>query len=411
MRKKCIWLINQNTVPLKYGNFNRHFDISEELVKKGYEVNIIASNFRPRIHKRPPNDKKVNFEVISGINVWWLRGIVYDTNDLSKRVMQWLLFSYRLFFISRYNINKPDIVIASSLPLTVFLNGIYLKWRYGAKLIIDVRDIWPQFLTDMGYFSKYNPLIILMRSVEKLGYRHADYITSAWPKFDRHVSKSIKGDFKFKCVPKGVKPDLLSSENKKELSEGIIKMHFNEKKFIVGYSGLISHSNNLLTFINASKELVFNEGIHFVLMGDGPAKNELIEITSGQANVSFVPSQPKYFVQSFLSRCDLLYSGLNDLDIYHNGTALNKWVEYMLAGKPIVSAFSGYQSLVNESNCGTFVRSKDVKGLVRAIENYSKMPSKELVEIGARGRTWILERRTFDKIADAYIEVFNYLLD
>lgn len=407
MEKKVIWLINQNTVPLKYGNFNRHFDIAEEIVKRGHEVNIIASNYRPRIHKRPPNNEIYNYEEINGIKVWWVRGLTYETNQIGKRVMQWFLFSYRLFFFPFDRISKPDVVIASSLPPTVFLNGYHLKKKFKAKLIADVRDVWPKFLTDMNHFSKYNPFIIFLRQVEKFGYRNANHIVSAWPRFDLHVERSIDQDFEFTCVPKGVKPSLLDPANKKILPQEIIDKYIPKDKFIVGYSGLVSSSNNLETFLKAIRLLKDVKDMHFVFMGNGPQKEELEEMSADLDNISFIPAQPKHYVQSFLDQCDLLYSGLNDLEIYHYGTALNKWVEYMLAGKPIVSAFSGYQTLLNEADCGIFVKSEDYEGLSKAIMTYKNMSKADIEAAGARGKKWIIERRTFDKVAEIYESAFK----
>ena len=406
MDKKVIWLINQNSVPLKYGNFNRHFDIAEELVKRGHEVNIIASNYRPRIHKRPPNNEICNYEEVNGIKVWWLRGLTYETNQLPKRALQWLLFSYRLFSLPFDKISKPDVVIASSLPPTVFINGYHLKKKFNAKLIVDVRDVWPKFLTDMNHFSKYNPFILFLRAIEKFGYKKADHIVSAWPRFDIHVKESIDKDFKFTCVPKGVKPQLLETENKKELPEELVNEYLPKDKFIVGYCGLVSSTNKLSNLIECAK-ILKDENIHFAIMGNGPHKEKLIKMAVGLDNISFVPAQPKHYVQSFLSKCDLLYSGLNDLDLYRYGTALNKWVEYMLAAKPVVCAYNGYQTLINEADCGVFVNSDDFQTLSKEILNYSKKSNEELEEIGERGQKWIINNRTFDKVAEIYESTFN----
>ncbi len=35
---------------------------------------------------------------------------------------------------------------------------------------------------------------------------------------------------------------------------------------------------------------------------------------------------------------------------------MNKVVEYMLAGKPIIASYTGYPSMINEAECGYFVK-------------------------------------------------------
>ena len=102
-----------------------------------------------------------------------------------------------------------------------------------------------------------------------------------------------------------------------------------------------------------------------------------------------------------------MYSGLHDLDIYRYGTALNKWVEYMLAGKPIIGAFNGYRTLINESGCGVFVDCDDYEAVAQEALKYSRMQPEVLEEIGKRGKKWIIENRTFDKVAEIYESTFN----
>ena len=37
------------------------------------------------------------------------------------------------------------------------------------------------------------------------------------------------------------------------------------------------------------------------------------------------------------------------------GSLSNKLIDYMMAGKPVVASYSGYQSMLNEANAGLFV--------------------------------------------------------
>jgi hypothetical protein len=54
------------------------------------------------------------------------------------------LFELRLFLsIPKIAEINPSVVIVSSLALPTIINGILIKWLTGAKLVFEVRDIWP----------------------------------------------------------------------------------------------------------------------------------------------------------------------------------------------------------------------------------------------------------------------------
>jgi glycosyltransferase involved in cell wall biosynthesis len=86
---------------------------------------------------------------------------------------------------------------------------------------------------------------------------------------------------------------------------------------------------------------------------------------------------------------------------------LNKVIDYMIAGKPIIASYSGYPSMINEAQCGVFVPAEDMAALRHAIYEYQKMPKEQLQAIGARGREWLLNNRSYGKLAQDYLEVLK----
>ena len=77
----------------------------------------------------------------------------------------------------------------------------------------------------------------------------------------------------------------------------------------------------------------------------------------------------------------------------------------MLAGKPIICSYSGYQSMINEANCGIFTTPGDVEELKNAILTYADLSQSERDRIGARGRKWIIENRQFPILAKNYYSI------
>ncbi len=108
----------------------------------------------------------------------------------------------------------------------------------------------------------------------------------------------------------------------------------------------------------------------------------------------------------FLRHCHVLYFSVHDSKVWRYGLSLNKLIDYMLSAKPIIASYSGYPSMVNEAQCGTFVPAKNVEALKKAITEYADVPQERLDQIGHRGRAWLIENRPYDKIAREYCKLF-----
>ena len=62
--------------------------------------------------------------------------------------------------------------------------------------------------------------------------------------------------------------------------------------------------------------------------------------------------------------------------------------------------------MINEADCGTFVPAENTEELKKAILQYSKMSKADLNQMGERGKKWLIENRTYQKLALKYSELF-----
>jgi glycosyltransferase involved in cell wall biosynthesis len=107
-------------------------------------------------------------------------------------------------------------------------------------------------------------------------------------------------------------------------------------------------------------------------------------------------------VQSVLARCDLLYFAVHVSKVWQYGQSLNKVIDYMMSGKPIVASYSGYESMINEANCGVYIEAGNVFELQKQIQFFSRMDESEREEIGRRGKEWLITHRQYKKLAVDY---------
>lgn len=402
--RKVIWLICQYASPIKYGFGSRHFYLSEEFVKQGYQVYIFTSTFNHLIHTPIPDGSAFNFETENGVNVCYIRTNHYTNPAGVQRIFSWLLFCLRLLFIPKH-IPRPTTVIVSSPSLFPILNGIWFRWRHSARLLFEIRDIWPLTLRQLGNASAYNPLIVLMSWAERLGYKYSDVIVSTLPRLDLHVKQVHKGEFTFKCIPQGLDPNVL--DKPEPVDQQFIEQYIPPNKFVIGYAGALGLSNALECFVDAAKHMESKRPeLHFVLLGDGPHKKELEKRMGGATNIVFIPKVKKTQVGSILAKCDLLYDSVKSVELYNYGLSRNKWMDYMLSGKPLLVSYSGYLSLINEADCGKAVPGEDAIALEAALEKFADLPSAELTAMGQRGRDYVLKNRTFNTLAGSYVSLF-----
>ena len=153
--------------------------------KNNYEVTAITS---ASSLKRTKFQKKYTKKKIDNVNYFFIK----EDSDYSlyslERIKSWLMFEIRVFKFNYDQIFfKPDIIYVSSLSLISILNGIYLKKKFKAKLVFEMRDFWPYFLYTTGKFSRWNPFIILLGMIEKLGIYHSDLIISLIPNIKKYL--------------------------------------------------------------------------------------------------------------------------------------------------------------------------------------------------------------------------------
>lgn len=400
-----IWYISKYATPQKYFFGTRHFYLAEEWIKTGNEVTIFTSNSSHLTDKLPVFNGKYLFEEIKKVKTYWLNTYKVNKGNSSslKRIVSWFHFEWQFFTLNKRNIVRPDVIIVSSLSLLTVLNGYWFSKKYKCKFIFEVRDIWPLSLMELGGYSKWNPLILFLSWIEKLGYKKADAIVGTMPNLIEHVQNVIGKTNKCFTIPQGFSDNFYA--NQELLENKYIKKNIPENTFIVAYAGTINSNNPMDVLIEAA-EILKKEAISFVIIGEGNKKEFLREKSKNLPNVIFAPSLPKNKVNHFLSFASVCFDSFAS-DLAKYGLSRNKWIDYMYAGKPIICSYSGFQSMINESNSGSFVAFNDSELLASEILKYAEMDKLELAAMGQRAHDYIVNNRSFKTLASNYIKIIN----
>ncbi len=397
-----IWFISKYASPPQYAKApSRLFFLAREVRKLGNDVTLITSDSN-HFTNIPQTGKTYNNEIEEGVNITWIKTKKYKKTASIARILSWFDFEFKLFSRNIKKIEKPEVVIISSLSIFSIIYGYFLKWRYGSFLVFEIRDIWPLTMTEEGGFSKWHPLVLFIGFIEKFGYKKADLIVGTMPKLDLHVKNILGYDKPFSCSPIGFDKNSYSEQTIS--SDNPFTKYAPENKIIVGYAGSMGITNALEVFIETIEKMEDSYNIHFLLVGSGDLKDDFEHRLKNNKNVTFLPRIKQKQVKQFLEICDILYLSTQDSKVWEYGQSMNKVVEYMLAAKPIVATYSGYPSMINEANCGTFVNTSNSNDLKKAILHFTDMTSQERINVGINGRKWIFENRSYDVLAKEYLE-------
>lgn len=396
----CIWYVSKYVAPpAKASAGGRGYLLMRELARMGHRCVIVTSDSN-MLMEVPALGEPYLRQFVDGVDLWWVRTLKYKVAKSSRRMLSWLHFEWRLWRMPKTSIPRPDVIIVSSLSLLTILNGFLLRRRYNCRLVFEIRDIWPLTLVAEGGFSSKNPLVRLLGLIEQLGYRHADAIVGTMPNLGEHVHEVLGITRPTFCIPMGVDEAALAADE--PLPAAYVEEHLPRSGFVVAHVGSIGIANALDTFLKCAAALQDRSDIHFLLVGEGDLRLFYQSSYGHLPNLSFAPRVPKVMVQSVLSHCDLVYFAVHKSDVWRFGQSLNKIVDYMIAGKPIVASYTGYPSMINEAGCGTYVPAGDVEALKSEIVRYAAMDQETRENIGRRGRDWIFANRRYDGLAEEY---------
>ena len=392
---KNIWIINQYAGSSNHGMTFRSYFLAKEFIKC-HRVTIFSASFSHVMSNPPSVSKKYTEENINGIKYFWLKVPVYKQSKSFGRLISMFIFLYRLFFLNVKKHYTPDVIIVSSAsPLPIWKAYFWAK-RFNAKLIFEVRDIWPMSIMELGGFKKTNPLVVLLQITENFAYRVSDYVVSVLPKAFEHMKHHGLDLPRFKYIPNGIE------------IKNLIKSDINNKDaFKIGYAGTLGIANALKYLIYAAN-LVKESNIEIHLLGNGPEKKALMGIVDDNniSNVYFHDAVPKNEVGIFLSKMDVLYIGWHFSKIYRFGISANKLFDYLASAKPIIHSVDAGNDPVLEAKAGISIKPENPKEIANAILELYKMPVSKRNELGNNGREYVEKYHSYEQLAKQYEYLF-----
>ena len=412
-KKYNLWILNHYSGNLEHGMEYRHFFLARHLRKMGHRVSIVCSTYSHLFSNPPKTNSIIETGVMDGVEFVWMKGPKYECNGI-KRLLNMISYSGLVYSADlEKRIGRPDVVFGTSPHPFVLWNTLNLSKRFGVPSIVEIRDLWPLMLIELGSLTANHPLTKTFQWLESKSFREADRVISLWHSADSYMFEHGVDKDRYRYLPNGIEleDDVFKGEHELLAEVERYKM---EGKFVIGYGGSHGHANPLDQVVDACKILQDEnvDNILFFMVGDGPDKSQAQKKANdlNLNNLVWRDSVSKDVIMAFYDKLDVAFIGLRDLPLFRFGPTPNKLMDYLAAGKPIIYAINSSFDPVKERNLGISIQPDDGNKLSSAIKFMRDLPAEERIAMGKRSREFAEKEHSYSSLARKLNEIVIDLL-
>ncbi len=381
----------------------RSYEFARRMVARGHRVTMVTGSSRlGALHERG----LVRHVDVDGIDVRSVRNDYSNRMGYARRIASFVSFAL-LGTIEAVRTPGPDIVFATSTPLTIGVPGWIAAKVHRVPFVFEVRDPWPEAAFQMGALSRTSLLGRMASWLERFLYRHADAVIGLSPGMVDWILKAGADPAKVHMIPNCSDLDLFHPGPK---DPGLVALLGLDGRFVAGYTGAIGPANAVHVIV-AAAELLAERGrddIEVLVAGDGKCRPQLEADAErcGLHNIRFLGSIPKNEMPAFLRTCDVLLAHLAKVPILYTGSP-NKLFDGLATGRPIIVNSPGWtKPLVENAGAGVFVEPEDAAALADAIERLADDPE-TVALMGAAARELAEREFSRDEQADRLITLLE----
>jgi glycosyltransferase involved in cell wall biosynthesis len=317
-----------------------------------------------------------------------------------RRIASWLQF-YRAALRLAKQLPAPDLIYASSTPLTVGELGRKLHHHWGIPFVFETVDVWPDVPEGMGLLT--NPVVLrtVHRRTERIYEEASRIVALSEGMRDQILAHQVPTE-KVVVIHNGTDPLAFACSPRPPRSPAVAL-----------YAGTVGIANDLTLLLDAMAkvELVHPNAMLLRIVGDG---NDLARVKAhkerlGLKGVEFLPSVPKAEVRDLLQAADIGVVCFGAWKVLEANSA-NKFYDYLAAGLPVVTNYEGWQATyLRQHDCGLSVPQGDAEALAQALLRLAGNAQMRR-EMGERGRA--LAAAQFDRkdLAHRLMGIFEEVL-
>ena len=300
---------------------------------------------------------------------------------------------------------RVDVVQACNPPDLLFLIALVLR-PFGARFVFDHHDLVPElFLSRFSHGGR--TLHRLTRYTERLTFAAADAVISTNESY-RKVAIERGGMSPDRVTVVRSAPDLNRFHRRSpdaDLRCG--KAHLLAYLGVMGPQDGVDHA---LRAVQRLRDQIGRDDFRCIFMGWGDCFDEMVALRDelGIADIVEFPGRvPDEFVERALSTADVCLSP-DPLNPLNNVSTMNKVVEYMAMGRPIVS-FDLVEARVSAGAAAVYVQPNDDLGFAAAIDSLLRNPE-VCHRMGELGRRRVEDELSWAVSSRALVRFYRRLL-
>lgn len=246
---------------------------AQGLLGRGHAVEVLCPvpNHPDGVIRPSYRGRMVTRRTLDGARVRYLWVWTSATKSVPRRLGYYGSFA-ALAVAAGAAARRPDVILATSPPLTIGAVGALLSKRHRVPWVLDVRDLWPQAAVDVGEL-KGERAIGLAESLERRLYRDATSIVAATAPFGERIVERGGDPGKVSVIMNGTTRAWTGAagEEPDRAAEGLP-----EDRFVWAYAGNLGLLHGLEAAVEAARLL--GEDYQLQITGQGPRREHLEQL-------------------------------------------------------------------------------------------------------------------------------------
>jgi len=369
-----ILFLTDNFPPETNAPATRTYEHCLKWIDMGYKVSVITCfpNFpKGKVFEGYTNKlyQKENIDGITVIRVW---SYIAENNGFVKRIIDYISYALTSFLFGLFI--KTDLIIATSPQFFTAISGRMLSIFKRVPWVMEVRDLWPDSIAAVGSMNKSSKPFKILKKIEHYLYLSASKIIVVTDSFKKYlIEKHQINQDKVGVFKNGV----LVSNFKKPKPNDVLTLKESlglKNKIIISYLGTHGLAHGL-KFILESISKISNPDLHFLFIGDGAEKENLIKYskTLHSKNFTFLKSVTKSEIPLYIEISDFSLVNLKKSGEFKN-VIPSKIFENIAMYKPILLGVEGEsKELIDDYEVGVCFEPENKESFLNAIKDIQKL--------------------------------------
>ncbi len=236
---------------------------------------------------------------------------------------------------------RPDVLFVESQPLSLGFIAILMKWLRGVPYIYNVPDLQIDVAQQLG-FMRNRHLLRVAAALENLFLRHSWKVSTVTHHFIEHFHHRGLPRTQITFLPNGADTEFLRPQPPSRALLDRWQVH--DKKVFL-YVGTHAYYHGLDTLIDTATLLRVRSDIVFLMIGDGPERARLKQLSADRRLTNVIFGQSPY--EEMAQLYSLAYASiatLRKIDVAQ-GMRLSKVFPLLSCAVPVIYAGVGEAAL------------------------------------------------------------------